>query len=113
MTPDQRAEYVAMSKVFVDHTVMFQLAPKDRFVVPRRNAKGYVSVGYITVHLHDDQRVQITASGPICKKDGTPSAVTNMNESVDLPDPALWAERARAALTDGSIATKETPDETA
>jgi hypothetical protein len=89
------------TKVFVEHEVTFLLAPAERFVVPRRHAQGYVSVGYITVHLHHDQRVWITASGSICKKDGSPSAVTRMNESVDLPDEAQWAERARAALTDG------------
>ena len=90
-----------LERVFVTHEVSFHLADADRFVVPRRHARGYVSVGYITVHLNPDQRVWITASGSVCKKDGTPSAVTSMNESIDLPDEAYWVERAKAALIDG------------
>lgn len=98
--PVPAAGSVRATKVFVEHEVMFMLVDADRFVVRRRHARGYVSVGYITVHLHHDQRVHITASGSICKKDGSPSAVTRMNESVDLPDEAQWVERARLALID-------------
>jgi hypothetical protein len=96
--PVQHAE---STRVFVEHEVTFMLADADRFVVRRRHREGYVSVGYITVHLHHDQRVHITASGSICKKDGSPSAVTRMNESVDLPDETHWVERAKAAVIDG------------
>lgn len=101
---DQSAE---SGRVFVSHEVSFHLAPAERFVVPRRQSRGYVSVGYITVHLNPDQRVWITASGSVCKKDGTPSAVTSMNESIDLPDEAYWVERARAELNDGQAARQE------
>lgn len=101
---EHNAESVAPTKVSVDHTIYFHLAKAERFVVPRRHTKGYVSVGYITVNLHSDQRVWVHAHGSVCKKDGTPSLVTSMNESVDLPDEAVWVERARAALTDGGDA---------
>ncbi len=98
---DQHADTVAATKVFVEHTISFHLSDSERFVVPRRHRQGYVSVGYVTVCLHSDQRVWTTASGSVCKKDGTPSAVTRMNESIDLPDVDLWVERARRLLIDG------------
>lgn len=82
------------SKTSVEHTVWFQLGPEECFVVPRRHARGYVSVRYVTVHLMGD-RTMISASGSICKKDGTPSAVTSMNESVTLDEEFYWTERAR------------------
>jgi hypothetical protein len=99
---DRRADLVRDTKVFVEHEVSFHLAPADRFVVPRRHAQGYVSVGYVTVVLHvQDERVWVHAHGSVCKKDGTPSAVTSMNESVDLPDEAVWVERARRVVAGG------------
>lgn len=98
MTPEHIADD---ERVFVTHEVSFHLAAADRFVVPRRHARGYVSVGYVTVHLNPDQRVWVHAHGSVCKKDGTPSAVTSMNESVDLADEAYWVDRARRTLIDG------------
>lgn len=97
----QDADTVADTKVFVEQTVTFILASRERYVVPRRHAKGYVSVGYVTVALHHDQRVRITASGSICRKDGSPHGVTSANECVDIPDADRWIERARAALNRG------------
>lgn len=88
--------------MFVEHTITFMLGDDERFVLPRRHAKGYVSVGYVTVSLHHDGRAHITASGSICRKDGSPSAVTSMNESVDLPDEAQWVERARTLIEGGN-----------
>ena len=95
------ADIALATKVFVEHEVMFMLDPTERYVVRRRHMAGYVLVGWITVHLHHDRRVWVTASGTICKKDGSPSAVTRMNETVDLPDVDRWIERARAALPTG------------
>jgi hypothetical protein len=102
--PELSAETVRATKVFVEHEISFHLADAERFVVRRRGREGYVSVGYITVRLHHDQRVWVHAHGSVCKKDGTPSKVTSMNESVELPDQAVWVERARTLLIDGSIA---------
>lgn len=101
--PEQRliAEDVRPTKVFVEHEISFHLADAERFVTPRRHSRGYISVGYVTVKFHHDQRVWVHAHGSVCKKDGTPSAVTRLNESVDLADEAVWVERARRLLIDG------------
>lgn len=101
-TSVQDADTVVDTRVFVEHTITFILADEERYVVPRRHTKGYLLVGYVTVHLHHDQRVWITASGSVCRKDGSPHGVTSMNESVDLADADRWIERARAALIDGT-----------
>lgn len=105
--PAPSADLVAGgTRVLVEHQVYFQLADEDRFVVPRRGRAGYVSVGYITVTLQHSGGTFVTASGSICKKDGSPSLVTRMNESVTLPDEAAWVERARRQI-DGSVLVDE------
>jgi hypothetical protein len=95
---------VAQTRVFVEHEVMFLLAPAERFVVPRRHVRnGYAQVDGITVHFHSDGRVRVWAGGIVCRKDGTFSEHWGRaNVTVDLPDEAPWIERARVLLIDGS-----------
>lgn len=89
------------TKVRVDRQVYFHLCGNDQFVVPRRDTRGYVLVDWITVHVLASRAPWLSAGGTVCRKDGTfNEAWGRTGESVDLPDPAPWIERA-LQLIDG------------
>lgn len=84
------------TRVFVEHEVMFLLAPWERFVVPRRHTRGYALVDAVTVNFMSSGRVRVWSGGIVCKKDGTLSErLGRANVTVDLPDPGPWIERAQ------------------
>jgi hypothetical protein len=90
------------TRVFVEHSVTFLLAPSERFVVPRRHTRGYAQVDAITVNLFSDRAPRLWVGGIVCKKDGTFSERWGrLNVTVDLPDPAPWIERAQSAVAAG------------
>lgn len=87
------------TRVWVDHEVYFRLEGDDQFIVPRRSARGYALVDWITVHAPAGRPPWLAAGGRVCKKDGSfGERLGYTSESVDLPDAAAWIEKALAHI---------------
>ncbi len=107
----QDAEYVADTKVFVEHTVTYILANADRYVVPRRHGKGQALVDAVTVNFLANGQTRVWAGGTVCNKDGTfGKRRGRSNETVDLPDADEWIRRARTHIDGGGALRASAPE---
>jgi hypothetical protein len=87
-------------RVWVEHTVTFSLHDNPGDVV-RTTGGDWARLTGVTVHLYNDREPRIWAGGRRCRKDGNPDRrMGNIGTSVELPDPDVWIERARQAITE-------------
>lgn len=84
-------------RTFIEHSVMFLLGEDEGDVLLSRY--GYARLRAVTVHLRP-KGPMISASGDRCRKNGEPDGRMGgrVCVPVDLPDPALWIDRAVSAV---------------